>query len=67
MNRPVRKYVEKLESLDLSAGTYHARRLPPRARYNRRDFYEYLSELEALELMADEDFFLAPEYEEGVG
>ena len=54
MNRPVRKYVEKLESLDFTAGTYHARRLPPRARYNRNDFYEYLSELEIMEMELQE-------------
>lgn len=46
MNRPVRRYVEKFEALDIAAGTYHARKLP-RARYNRTDFLEYLSELEA--------------------
>ena len=65
MNRPVRKCVEKLESLELSAGTYPARRLPPRARYNRKDFYEYLSVLETLGV--DEDLFELPYLEEDVG
>ena len=48
MNRPVRRYVEKHEAIDLSSGTYHARRLP-RARYNQMDFLEYLSAYEDLE------------------
>jgi hypothetical protein len=64
MNRPVRKYVEKLESVDFSAGTYHARKLPPRARYNRMDFYEYLYLMEAMQM---EELFEIPPFEEDVG
>jgi hypothetical protein len=58
MNRPVRRYVEKLEAMDFSAGTYHARKLP-RARYNRTDFMEYLNIMQSVDdplSEIDEDF-----------
>lgn len=42
MSRPMRRYMEKFEALDLSAGTYHARKLP-RGRCTHRDFLEYLN------------------------
>ena len=42
MSRPMRRYMEKFEALDLAIGTYHARKLP-RTKYNNRDFIEYLN------------------------
>jgi hypothetical protein len=48
MNRPMKRYVEKFESLDFAAGTYNARTLK-RERYNQRDFLEYLSAYELIE------------------
>jgi len=77
-SRSVRRYVEKLEALDFAAGTYHARRLPPRAKYNRNDFYEYLNAMESMDnvlddvldealAFEDERFFLSPAWEEEAG
>lgn len=80
MKRSVRRYVEKMEALDFAAGTYHSRRLPPRAKYNRKDFFEYLNAMDSTDEMLDditdlldpedENFFISPppwELEENAG
>ncbi len=36
--------------MDFSAGTYHARRLPPRARYSRAAFLEYLNNMDGFDV-----------------
>ena len=51
MNRPMKRYVEKFEALDFSAGTYNSRTLK-RERYNQRDFLEYLNSYDSI----DEEF-----------
>ncbi len=48
MKRPVRRYEEKFEAMDLAAGIYPSRQLP-RMRYNKADFMEYLNLMDALE------------------
>lgn len=53
MNRPMKKYVEKFEALDFTAGIYNTRTIK-RERYNKNDFLEYLS---VYELMAAEPNF----------
>lgn len=48
MNRPMKKYVEKFEAMDLAAGIYSSRSLK-RERYNTNDILEYLSVYELME------------------
>ncbi|WP_373532972.1 hypothetical protein [Vampirovibrio sp.] len=60
MNRPLKKYVEKFEALDVAAGIYQSRTLK-RERYNQNDFLEYLSAYELLG--AEPDFRLEPDSE----
>lgn len=48
MNRPMKKYVGKLEALDFAAGTYSTRAVK-RERYSQHDFLEYLSAIELMD------------------
>jgi hypothetical protein len=60
MNRPLKKYVEKFEALDVAAGIYQSRTVK-RERYNQKDFLEYLN---AYELLGTEpEFYLEPDSE----
>ena len=60
MNRPLKKYVEKFEALDVAAGIYQSRTVK-RERYNQKDFLEYLN---AYELLGTEPgFYLEPDSE----
>lgn len=52
MNRPMKKYVEKFEALDLTAGLYQTRSLK-RQRYKQKDFVEYLDAYDAFNFEAD--------------
>ncbi len=52
MNRPMKKYVEKFEALDLTAGLYQTRSLK-RQRYKQKDFIEYLDAYDTLNFESD--------------
>lgn len=65
MKKPVKRYVERMEALDLAAGVYQTRSLPrSRHSYNRTDFLDYLS---AMELEMAELETLYDDYEEETG
>jgi hypothetical protein len=55
MKHAARRYVDKFEAFDFTAGKYHARKLP-KLRYHQTDFLDYLAALDVLENEIPIDF-----------